>query len=373
VTIERILVLLDGSNLAEQAIPFAVAIARLTKAELILFRAAPSSQTAQAALGNALDEASDYLADIAARFQDSGVGLRALTSAAEPGEAIVSAINREAADMLAVTTHAPNGDQRLAWGPVVDRVLGETAVPVLLVPSVSIVSWPADQPIRLAVPLDGSVLAEQAIGPAAELARALGATLVLIRAVEPVTVPAGVYSTISENHLASITEERAAESRRYLGRIVRQLRSDGVLAEAEIRPGLAPTVIDTVVRDREALGIVMATHDEGGLRGLLLGSVANSVTRYAHVPVLLVRPWLLRGKAKPQRAVAPEALLLTQDELQLVDSALRHLANESAGPVAARALTLAERIERPKPRQRTPETAASRFLRDDVPLPSNRP
>jgi nucleotide-binding universal stress UspA family protein len=136
---------------------------------------------------------------------------------------------------------------------------------------------------NILVPLDGSALAERALAKALELiSDTPTATLVLLRAAEATTLP-GADPT--EAQIAAVQE---AES--YLETVAQRLAEEGVanvLTSVWYGPP-APAIIEAArVRDIDL--IVMSTHGRSGLGRLILGSVAESVLRGTHTPVLLLR------------------------------------------------------------------------------------
>jgi nucleotide-binding universal stress UspA family protein len=131
--IQRILVPLDGSALAETIIPHASAIARLVRARLTLI-------TILTAANDALDPktiddtpASAYLAGLAARDEWAGLEIdtRVLT-AGGAATGILHALAELQADLVAMATHGRGGLTRVLLGSVADKVLRGATVPVLL-------------------------------------------------------------------------------------------------------------------------------------------------------------------------------------------------------------------------------------------------
>jgi nucleotide-binding universal stress UspA family protein len=137
------------------------------------------------------------------------------------------------------------------------------------------------KPRKILVPLDGSSVAEIALPEAVELARG-GATLVLLRAAEPVRLPA-----------ADPTERQVKivrEAERYLAAVAAWARKAGV-TEIETSVWYAPPAeaIIEAARVRDVDLIVMSTHGRSGLGRLVLGSVAETVVRGTTTPILLLR------------------------------------------------------------------------------------
>jgi nucleotide-binding universal stress UspA family protein len=127
------------------------------------------------------------------------------------------------------------------------------------------------------VPLDGSELAERALGPALQLAHARHASILLLQ-----VVPQHAREPI-EDQTADLA---AAEA--YLSRVANRLRQQHATVVVEACAG--PTV-DRIVDEARLWHnglIVMSTHGRGGLDRLLHGSVADAVIHRARVPVLLI-------------------------------------------------------------------------------------
>lgn len=137
------------------------------------------------------------------------------------------------------------------------------------------------------VPLDGSHLAERVLPYADAVARATGASLTLMTAVENHQDGVGArLPALRERlehgarHHAAQHLERAAALLRTWGRTVSTLITSG-------RP--AEEILDAAERLDAAL-IAMATHGRSGLQRWLVGSVADKVMRLSLRPTLLVRP-----------------------------------------------------------------------------------
>jgi nucleotide-binding universal stress UspA family protein len=133
-----ILVPLDGSALAELALPRAIELARVSGATLLLLRAAmahtvPGLDSAEAQI-RVVEEAEGYLASTAARLRSAGVAtVETATWYGAAAFAIVEAARLRKVDMIVMTTHGRSGLPRLVFGSVAESVLRSTATPLLLV------------------------------------------------------------------------------------------------------------------------------------------------------------------------------------------------------------------------------------------------
>jgi len=132
------------------------------------------------------------------------------------------------------------------------------------------------------VPLDGSALAEGALGRAAEIALDANAQIILLRATQ-------AYTFLGADPIeAQVKVVEEAES--YLDDVADRLRTLGV---EEVRSAVwygapAPAIIDSAKLNHVDL-IVMMTHGRSGLGRFVMGSVAESVVRGTSTPILLLR------------------------------------------------------------------------------------
>ena len=138
---KRIVVALDGSRLAEQALSHAVAQAKRFETELILLKVLEPlpdvSFTAPSARRRA-EEASaqlayEYLEGVAEGIREQGIVVQVVQLEGKPYVEIVRYAEEEGADMIVISTRGQSGFSRWLLGSVADRVVRGATVPVLLV------------------------------------------------------------------------------------------------------------------------------------------------------------------------------------------------------------------------------------------------
>jgi len=143
---------------------------------------------------------------------------------------------------------------------------------------------------KLLVPVDGSTLAECALGHAAAMVKGGFAREVTILNVVKIDIP-WADATNRKFDINELREHAFSLAQEYLAGVAPRLASQGIAVGTEAieshRP--AETIAD-YARDKRIDLIVMATHGRTGVKELMLGSVARSVLQQSHVPVLLVRP-----------------------------------------------------------------------------------
>jgi nucleotide-binding universal stress UspA family protein len=135
--IDRVLVPVDGSVLAETAVYRAVDLVRETGATVYLVRAAeahtlPGADPIEAQVA-VVKVAEDYLQHVKARLAEGGFrNVETSVWYGSPTFAIVEAARRRRADLIVMTTHGRSGLGRLIMGSVAESVLRATETPILL-------------------------------------------------------------------------------------------------------------------------------------------------------------------------------------------------------------------------------------------------
>jgi nucleotide-binding universal stress UspA family protein len=284
---KRLLVPLDGSALAERALPFARTLARTFGADLIFVRAANAHGLAldrEEARLKALAEAEAYLEGLkTANRADYGLELSAPIG--EPVTEIGNVARLRQADLIVMTTHGRGGLSRLLLGSVAEGLVRQTGLPLLLIRAgLPLASW-EHSPRRLLVPLDGSVASAAVLPAVAALAQAVRARVTLLRAIPPLPAELAPYEIVRlpEDTAASLADRARIE----LSRVASELNAQGLSVEAEVVVGSPVEAIVSAAARQQADLIVMNTRTRGDLERTIAGSVADEVLRGADVPVLM--------------------------------------------------------------------------------------
>jgi nucleotide-binding universal stress UspA family protein len=277
--LKTLVVPLDGSPLAERALPYATLLARACGTPLILL---------SISYANWLEKPSPAgLEAVAQRTRQSGVEVEPLVQTVyhdNIARAICDAAVERQAALIVMSTHGRTGLGRWLYGSVADEVLRRAEMPVVLVSIACDRPWPTDRSPRILVPLDGSPRAEAALAPTTGLAEQLGAELTLLQIVH------GFSRTADDPFI----EEYRGEVRQYLASV--RERTPSVAAAVDLYGGNEPTA-KTIVDFADLQGIdliAMATHGRGGLTRLVMGSTATELLHRIDLPLMLVRSTDLR-------------------------------------------------------------------------------
>lgn len=298
----RILVPLDGSALAEQALPCAITLARGMSAELFLLRAIWVPEDILDILTDPVSEidmvvdrlesdAHEYLAPLAERVGATGVSTRYGVRRGPAADTILEFAERGHVDHIVMATHGYSGIRRWTHGSVAERVLQASRAPLLLVRA-SEQAQPVDlqKPKccdRIMVPLDGSAMAEQVLPVVAQVVRAFGARLTLFQV--PITSSNGWMTGDWVAPIQGVLETAEEDSQRYLDSVAERLEKQGIAVDTATAMGPVATSIIEYAEANHIDLIAMCTHGRTGLMRWALGSVADRVLRAGSTPILLVR------------------------------------------------------------------------------------
>ncbi len=147
---EKILVCLDGSELAEQILPYAKQQALSFKSDVVLLHVAPEPLIVMPGVPGApgypiqtdalveqskqdMVRSKKYLNRLAASFQDAGLNVECVILEGPAGESIVRYANENKINLIAIATHGRSGLRRAILGSVADFVLRESGLPILVI------------------------------------------------------------------------------------------------------------------------------------------------------------------------------------------------------------------------------------------------
>jgi nucleotide-binding universal stress UspA family protein len=295
----RILIPLDGSELAESVLVQVRRLLAHQDAELQLLRVVTMPPSSEADAGEPLEylwaAAAEYLRNVTGRLQAEGLRVRSKVVEGFAANQILEVAGKEKATLIAMSTHGRTGISRWVFGSVTEKVLRGSPIPVLAIPSFvgmggdAFVRGAQELPFRkIMIPIAAAGLSLDVIPATAEFARHFGSKVFLVNVCE------GVECTVPVHEMRTAFE---------------RLRKEGVTVEPIVKQGDPASRILESARELGADLIAMTTHGRSGVPRWLLGSVAEKVLRAANVPLLVVRP------AKEARAGhgAPETVNVHSD------------------------------------------------------------
>jgi nucleotide-binding universal stress UspA family protein len=298
-----ILVPLDGSPLAERALPIALDIARRTAGTVHLVRAHSPLALVGAAGEGVLtqdmlqsdellrDRARQYLEAAAARVgAEWGVTVHSHAEDGSPSGLITEIADRIEATLIVMTTHGKGGFAPAWLGSITDAVIRHSHRPVLALPANDAHAGVPFTPRRILVTLDGSANSAEILSSARDLAVLFGAQLDLVRVVSPY-VPGDVVTALSADRPDPYgVDVSAAEAKKALDLTAGELAASGLITHATVRVELSPMrALTDHIKESDPDCIALATQGRG-LSRFFLGSVADKLIRTGQRPVLVLRP-----------------------------------------------------------------------------------
>jgi nucleotide-binding universal stress UspA family protein len=272
----KILVPLDGSPEAEQALGPAVRLAKSVEGEIYLLRNMKlvyMMMPAMAAENNwvwpeysreqSRQETRDYLDGIAGRIEQPGISVHVVAVEGDTAASIVDTAVSANVNLIVMSAKGWSTSKVREMGSITERVLYSAACPVLIARKEGIQ--------RIAVTLDGSLVAEHALVAGLAAAKGLHATLSLLRVSEPLG-DKPLPREMAESYLQSVAGGLDYPARPFV---------------------IEGPVVDSILEFARLHGIdllVMSTHGRSGMRRWLYGSVAARVMRACQSSMLIVRP-----------------------------------------------------------------------------------
>jgi nucleotide-binding universal stress UspA family protein len=282
--IEKMVVPLDGSLLAEAILPQIRRVLYRNDSEVILVYAVepPAVESSMPMVEAQLGAAREYLMAQLERLEQSGVRVKQVVRMGSPARVILEVVEEQKATMIALATHGFSGVKRFLFGSVAEEIVRKSLVPVLLLRpfwsyELASAGNPEHRPIRnLLLAVDGSDRSLAALPSAIELAGLFRARVVLLRVLDEMKGEADAGT------------ERA-EAENQLREMAKTIEKRGVETLSLVERGDAVKNILNTVRFHNIDLIAMTTHGRTGLARAVAGSITEQVLRHATVPVLVTR------------------------------------------------------------------------------------
>jgi nucleotide-binding universal stress UspA family protein len=288
----RILVPLDGSAIAEKALPHARALGRTLEIPITLITVIETAADFSEKKGDldtliesGVRNSEEYLKKISKTFSGATIQYRVEKGRVE--EAIIAAADN--GTLITMATHGRSGLGRWLLGSITEKVVRGANNAVLVVRANEGASSEGEAaPDSIIVPLDGSTLAESVLLYVVELAKAFHARVTLVRSYSLKQI---IFS-FEEFHpdLDGLKEELRWEAMSYLDEKVAELKSRGMVdVFCSVTEGDAAETIIEMGKGAPNTLIAMSTHSGSTIKHWVLGSVTEKVLRHANNPVLTIR------------------------------------------------------------------------------------
>jgi nucleotide-binding universal stress UspA family protein len=300
----KILVPLDGSEIAECVLPYVESIATWKKHTEITFLYVThhldvpmaDKKFTERIEKDAMSGAKSYLDDMVKKIKIKD-DVKHVVRVGKAADIIIDYCEEHKLRLIIMATHGRSGISRWTRGSVADKVLHNANVPVWLIKAEHAKKkfLKKGQKIRILVALDGSKLAEDSLVSVMELAEQYGkdnVELTLFR-VSELFSPPYIYPPempISIEEYLEYEKKRTTEiCHSYLDDIKKHLSKNGITTIAAVEEGIPADVIINFSKENSIDLIVMSTHGRTGFSHWAFGSIAEKVLKGAPCPVFLVR------------------------------------------------------------------------------------
>jgi nucleotide-binding universal stress UspA family protein len=305
---KRLLVPLDGSELAEIALPYAEELARHFGSEVIFLNVRapaedPEKPEHRVYLGKivaATEQAMKISPDLphGEKVKVASAIIGAPSPLTHAAEEIVDYSEKEKVSLIVMATHGRTGIRRWALGSIAEKVVRAVKCPVLLIRANTDVPKSVHLE-QILVPLDGSKQSETVLPYVENLVSKIKTRISLLNVVEP---PYHIYPyaegmgyyggagiikvPYNEEELKPLKE--VAE--KYVNGVSDKLTAEGIKTSYEVRVGSAGEEIIKAEGEIHPDIVVMSTHGHSGFGRFDHGSIADKVLHAGNTPLLLVRP-----------------------------------------------------------------------------------
>ncbi len=316
---ERILVPLDGSPRAEQALPVAACLAHASGGSIHILQVlnlvvpydsgglAPISFASEQSVEMEIAQATDYLDTIAASSVLTGIHTTTEALFGHPAQSILATAKSRGIDLIVLCSHGRTGFMRWTLGSVAHTLAHESTVSTLVLPESEPASLLSNtdpaRPLYALVPLDGSELAEAALVPAAHLVTALAASAPGVLHLAQVVK---IFSaTAEEGFVSELNEEAVQRAKTYLAQVTERLQATtkdlklSLTSSVELEKDVSSALLHLTEhggegKEAEGIGrcnlIAISTHGRSGLERWVMGSVTERLLTSTKLPMLIVRP-----------------------------------------------------------------------------------
>jgi nucleotide-binding universal stress UspA family protein len=293
----RILVPLDGSELAEEVLPLACYLAEQCEARLILFHVveknAPQEVHGQRHLRE-VGEAREYLDQVARKYSSEKIAIfQDVHEIQENGVADTICVHTYElqADLIVLCAHGHGGLRDVLFGSIAEQVVRQVMVPVLFVRPESIKGTEVAPIKQILIPMDGSPPHEPALPVGVSIANRCQAKIRLLTVIPtPDTLQGKEVLTgrYFPNVEALTLDISAQQAENYLYSLSRNLSSQGASVSVSVLRGDVVSQIVDTIETKEIDMVIMATHGHSGFNARWEGSLTPRFLSKATVPVILV-------------------------------------------------------------------------------------
>jgi len=284
---KKILVPLDGSDLAELALPYAEELANAFKSEIILLHVSEPSESRYWHMHEL------YMKEVADRMKERFKRVSPVVVSGKPAEEIISYADKNKVGVIVITSHGRSGVLSWATGSIASKLLQGVDVPLLLVRAAKPKRKVTRQVLlsRILLPLDGSEAGEAAVGYIGEMMSRMESDVTLFGVISSGQHIRSVGSLDYIHYPPEQLEMFKKEAEEYLDGVYRRLKRRKGTVKVTIKVGVVDVGQEILkfAEEKEVSLIAISSHGHSGIEKWVFGSIANKVVHNSRSPVLVVK------------------------------------------------------------------------------------
>lgn len=290
----HILVPLDGSELAECALPHAIVQARAMGASLTILHSLErnsSSPVKPVEWHMRKAQASIYLERTADRLKHSMPGIRIALVEGPAAESIIEYAHGNNVDFMVVCTHGASGLTGWNISSVVQKVILRSYTSTLLVRAYRQPAMPVTKYEKILLALDCSGRSESTLPVGTVLAAENAAELILAHVVRTPDMPRRLPPDTEDIKLRErFVEKNRNEALNYLRQISAQFSSDKVSPSVKLLVGESITgSLERLIKEADIDLVIISAHGSRNSTDRPYGSVAMNLIVYGTAPLLVMQ------------------------------------------------------------------------------------
>lgn len=285
---ETILVPLDGSVLAEQALPYVTELASRFASEVTLIGICEPEETDQGEICRLTIE--NKAGEIEKMLAPSGGKVKSVVIEGRPAQQIVDYAENSNMGLIILTSHGRSGIMPWSLGSTSQKIIHlRPKVPLLLIKAKEVAQECNGLYNRILVPVDGSETGEAAVPYVLELVRTFEAEVILLRVVEKGhhvhTVGGLQYIPYYDQDI----ETSKANAEIYLAKVAARFAGTRASLRCEVRTGDVANEILKITEEQGDCLIAISSHGHSGISAWTFGSVTDKIVQASNRPILLIK------------------------------------------------------------------------------------
>jgi len=287
VEIRHVVVLLDGSSAAAQALPAAKSLCKSTGATMLLLSSVKDhTQAHQEQFEETYQLREEYLSAVTHRLRVEGFEVEYAIRSGYISDATVREIEANGIDLVITSTSGKSGEKHWVTGGVSRKLVQRISTPILLISangesSDDLSSASID---RIVVALDGSIVSERCLPYARYFAKIFDAEIILTSV--PAVPEASKYRAPAR-FVETLQEKANVNMNRFLKAVASSLEADNIRVRTIVTGSLPARTILSVAEEENADLIMLTSRGRGQLE-IMIGSVAGRVVETTDKPVFMM-------------------------------------------------------------------------------------